>query len=239
MPKFGVCIMKKILLSAIVVTTLLSSSAYVTSASAKTTTVSSSSSSSQKTSSLKFYQYRFLKLSDQQIKNAIAIGGKGYDAVVKFNKNQKLTKIEDTMKIWQPNVWASTPYFNIVRASFLKQNNYEKYTVNDGKKLLKLFEQENEFHFELETFGNSINYNQTINVVLKQGSKTIQPTSIDGKDELADMSDSWPKAPAYRSILTANFDINKIDFTKPAELIYLYAGKEYSVTYKVDFSKLK
>lgn len=229
--------MKKILLSAIVATSLLSGSTYVASASANNnlTTVSS-----QKTlTSLKAFQYRFVNLSDQQIKNAIAIGGKGYDAVKEFNGKQKLPKIKDTMKIWQPNVWASTPYFNIVRESFLKQNNYESYTVNDAKKLLKLFEKDNEFVFEIQTFGNSIDFSKTINVVLKQGSKTIQPTTIDGIDDLADMTDSWPESPAYQNVMNVYFDVNKIDFSKPAELIYLYAGKEYSVTYKVDFSKLK
>ena len=107
------------------------------------------------------------------------------------------------------------------------------------QKLLKLFEKDNEFVFEIQTFGNSIDFSKTINVVLKQGSKTIQPTLIDGIDDLADMTDSWPESPAYQNVMNVYFDVNKIDFSKSAELIYLYAGKEYSVTYKVDFSKLK
>lgn len=70
--------------------------------------------------------------------------------------------------------------------------------------------------------------------MLKQGSKIIQPKDIYGKDDFAD-----PDGSSYRIILMPSYDINKIDFSKPAELIYLYAGKELSVTYKVDFSKVK
>lgn len=178
-------------------------------------------------------------LSDAKIQQAISTAKKGYDAVVEFNNTQQLSIIKDNMQIWQPEVWASTTYLNIMRAAFLKFNNYESYTLSDGKAFSKRALNANQLSFELKTYGNDLDYTDHVNVVLKQGNKMLQPTNISGKGEWADQSYSWPDSPAYTKVIIASFDASKIDFSKNAELIYLYAGKELSVTYKVDFSKLK
>ncbi|MNT84361.1 hypothetical protein D3C72_2243650 [compost metagenome] len=102
-----------------------------------------------------------------------------------------------------------------------------------------MFAQIDVLSFRVKAYGDDIDFANSLNIVLKQGSKIYQPLEIVGLNESADHTSFWPDSPAYKKIVSADFDINKIDFSKPAELIYLYAGKEFSVTYKVDFSKIK
>ncbi|SDM42504.1 hypothetical protein SAMN05428961_11731 [Paenibacillus sp. OK060] len=135
-------------------------------------------------------------------------------------------------------MWVSTPYYNIVRASFLKFNDYDTYTLKDEKEFLALHKGLNRLDFELRTYGNSVTFTKNLKVVLKQGSKVYQAKDISSKENVS-MSGSWPEAPAYVSVLNVSFDNSKIDFSEPAELVYMYAGKELSVTYKVDFTKVK
>ncbi|WP_322922150.1 hypothetical protein [Paenibacillus campi] len=178
-------------------------------------------------------------LSDAKIQQAISTAKKGRDAVNELDGQQRLVIIKDTMGSLQPEITPSTAYFNIVRSAFLKFNNYENYTLADGRAWVKREIQLNCFSFELQTFGNSIDFTKNVNVVLKQGERFIQPKNIYGKNNLAKTTYAFPNSPAYRNLLIVDFDASKIDFSKNAELIYLYAGKELSVTYKVDFSKLK
>ncbi|OME41414.1 hypothetical protein [Paenibacillus odorifer] len=222
--------MKKVVGSFLVTSLLFTSPAFATpQAQVKTVSVTQNQS----------IRNNIFNLSDQQIKNAISIGKKDYSAILAFEKTQRLTIIQDTMKINQPEVLVFTPYLGIVRQSFLKFDNYEDYSLADAKKLVSVFSKSGRISFEVMALGNNIDFAETINIVLKQGDKILQPVKINGKDDYARRSTSWPDSPAYINPLTANFDIKQIDFSKPAELIYLYAGKELSVTYKVDFSRIK
>ncbi|MEK3920392.1 MULTISPECIES: hypothetical protein [Paenibacillus] len=227
--------MKKLLISLLIMSTLFSGSAMAAS-NTTTSNIKITSTTEQKASNK--VKSSIFNLSDQQLKNAIAIGKKGYDAVIDFNNKQKLKISIDKLEIWQPDVWVSSPYYNIVRASFLKFNDYDTYTLKDAKEFLALYKGLNRLDFELRTYGNSITFTKNLKVVLKQGSKVYQPKDIRGKDNVS-MSGSWPEAPAYVSVLHVSFDNSKIDFSKPAELVYMYSGKELSVTYKVDFTKVK
>ncbi|OAB39271.1 hypothetical protein PMSD_04910 [Paenibacillus macquariensis subsp. defensor] len=189
--------------------------------------------------SSKVIKANIFNLSDQQMKNAIKIGQDGIDSFNKYEKSQLLPIIRDTMKIWQPEVTLSTPYSLIAAQSYLASNKYATYTLENAKKVKVMYLKDTSLSFSVNALGNNVDFTHGINIVLKQGANIFQPTSINGIDDFASHTTSFPDSPAYRNTLIANFDINKIDFSKTAELIYLYAGKELSVTYKVDFSKIK
>lgn len=178
-------------------------------------------------------------LSDQQMRNAIKIGNGGLQSLGKFQKSQNFTILYDKLKMWQPTVHLNTPYYYIAVESCLVFRNYEQYSLADAKKTKETLTSTNELSFNVKAYGDEIDFAKTINVVLKQGSKIFQPLSITGRNDFANRSESWPNSPSYEINLMPSFDMNKIDFSKPAELIYLYSGKELSVTYKVDFSKIK
>ncbi|AIQ18677.1 hypothetical protein H70357_19715 [Paenibacillus sp. FSL H7-0357] len=143
------------------------------------------------------------------------------------------------MKFLQPVTTLVTPYSLIASEAYFAADEYKEFTLADAKDITKMFAQIDVLSFRVIAFGDDIDFANSLNIVLKQGSKIYQPLEIVGLNESADHTSSWPDSPAYKKLLIADFDINKIDFSKPAELIYLYAGKEFSVTYKVDFSKIK
>lgn len=178
-------------------------------------------------------------LSDQQMKNAIKLGFSGDETYNKFYNSQFMDILYDKMKAWQPEVSIITPYSLIASDAYFASDDYKEYTLADAKKITKMFAKIDVLKFSVDAFGDHIDFAKSIHIVLKQGSKIYQPLEVDGLDKLADTTSSWPDSPAYRNHLIADFDINKIDFSKPAELIYLFAGKDLSVTYKVDFSKIK
>ncbi|WP_405130546.1 hypothetical protein MHB43_23760 [Paenibacillus sp. FSL H8-0317] len=228
--------MKKVIFSVLAASTLLSSSVYATPQSEMINIKSSSTSSSKKESNK--IKYAIYHLSDQQIKNAIALGKKGYDSLQAFTLKQNLPISNDKMKIWQPEVQLDTPYSFVALASFLASNKYENYTLKEAKYYANYYRTADRISFNLKAYGNNIDFADNINVVFKQGNKIYQPVEIRGADDVS-RSLSWPDAPAYRANIFAYFDMKNVDFSKNAELIYLYAGKELSVTYKVDFSKIK
>lgn len=226
--------MKRTLSSILVFSMLLSASPSFASAQFEPTKVSVVSNQKSKTIKANIYN-----LSDQQIKNAIALGQKDFDTIWDFEKSQRLKVVQSTIKVNQPtNVLLTTPYLSIARQSYIRYDNYEELSLAEAKKIALLFQKSGKISFEIEALGDSIDFAKRINVVLKQDGKIYQPIQI-LKDKFADESENWPDSPAYKNNLLIDFDINKIDFSKNAELIYLYAGRDLSVTYKVDFSKIK
>ncbi|MGN7168469.1 hypothetical protein ACTHSJ_21605 [Paenibacillus cellulositrophicus] len=227
--------MKKKFLLVLLLSSMLATNSAFAAGNAKPTQVSSSN---QQQSKSNLIRNNIFNLSDQQIKNAIALGAHDYNHYTEFVNSQNLKIIEDKMGIWQPNVNLSTPYFNIVMFSFLKFNDYGKYSFAEAKKFSNLYKNISYITFNVGALGDSIDFADTVKVVLVQGDKVIQPLEI-RIDEYAAHSKFWPDAPAYRNNVDAKFDIKKIDFSKEAKLVYMYAGKELSVTYKVDFTKIK
>ncbi|MEK4207134.1 hypothetical protein [Paenibacillus sp. FSL R10-2788] len=225
--------MKKVVGSFIITSLLFASPAFAT-PQAQVKNVSATQ--NQTNQSIKNNIYN---LSDQQMKNAIKTGHDGSSSFGNFQRSQKFSILYDKMKIWQPEVSMITPYSLIVGQSYIASNKYKEYNLADAKKVKKMFLNNQTLNFSVVAYGNDIDFASTINIVLKQGEKIHQPLSIGGRDEMADTTVIWPDSPAYRNSLMPTFDINKIDLSKPAELIYLFAGKELSVTYKIDFSKIK
>jgi hypothetical protein len=176
-------------------------------------------------------------LSDQQMKNAIRIGNGGIQSVTKFQASQRLSIVDDQMKSWQPAVSVATPYYYITVLSFSAFSKYEEYTLADAKMTKKEVTNLNQLGFSVLAYGDNAGFAKNIDIIFKQGSKVLQPVRVVGLNKLADSTGD--NSPAYMQNFVANFDIKKIDFSKPADLIYMYAGKEMSVTYRVDFSKIK
>ena len=193
--------------------------------------------SSQKSTSNNIKNNIF-NLSDQQIKNAIAIGTQDYDRFVDFEDSQKLSIDEDKLGVWQPRVFLSTPYHTIAGISFVKSYKYDGLSFEEAKKFAKFYRSPDILEFEIEALGDSINFADVVRVELIQGDKVYKPLEL-SIDEEASNSKFWPNSPAYRNDVKAKFDIKKIDLSKEAKLVYMYSGKKMSVTYKVDFSKIK
>lgn len=228
--------MKKKLLLGLLLVSMLAVNTTFASGNNKAKLISANNSQQSKKSNL--IRNNIFNLSDQQIKNAIALGAHDYNKYIEFEDSQKLSIVEDKMGRWQPKVHLATPYYNIVGLSFMKFNNYSSYSFSEAKKFAKLYKNDSDITFDLEALGDSIDFADVVKVVFLQGSKVIQPLEI-RIDEYAAHSKFWPKAPAYVNNVEAKFDIKNIDFSKEAKLVYMYAGKETSVTYKVDFTKIK
>lgn len=182
-------------------------------------------------------QNDIFNLSVSQMKNAITVGYEGFQSLSKFQAAQRLRIIDDKMDRWQPAISVNTPYYYIAMMSYSAFSKDQKYTLNDAKKIKNDLSGLNKLGFSVKAYGDTVDFAKNINIVLKQGSNVLQPSSITGKDDFA--GDTGNSIPAYINILIPYFDIRDIDFSKPAELIYLYSGEEQSITYDLDFSKLK
>jgi hypothetical protein len=185
---------------------------------------------------------RLLQLEDDGIKEAIHIG----ESLTKSNSNDFSSKyllpvLHNNIsgkfsKELQPEVLFTTNYYKIVEKSFEKFQKFDKLSFEDAKR-----ETNNLFmQFRLTTYGDGVTMAGRFYCVLKQGDIVIKPFNdrLIGADGLSSNSSNWPKFPAYTKQLVAMFtDIDELNFSEPAELIFLYDGKEESVTYDLDFSK--
>jgi folylpolyglutamate synthase/dihydropteroate synthase len=62
--------------------------------------------------------------------------------------------------------------------------------------------------------------------------------NVDSAKDLADTTSSWPDFPSYHANVIVYFDMNKIDFTKKAELIFVQLPN-WEKHFTIDFSKYK
>lgn len=175
-------------------------------------------------------------LSDQLIKDAIKEGEQGYNHMSAYTEKYFLPIIEDKLHIFQPRITILTPYLNVARASFFESQKFKTYSFTEAKSFADGI---NVLAFDVVEYADKISYGENIDFVLKQGDTVIEPKEISGRSNLAERTTSWPDSPAYHKLVSVHFPIEKIDFNKKAELIYLYAGKDYSVTYEIDFSTIK
>lgn len=136
-----------------------------------------------------------------------------------------------------PDVSISTPYKVGAMISYNRYSRYQNCTLADVKKFNELFVAYQVFN--LNIYGNSIDFGKYTQVILKQGDKTIYPFKIDGLDGLADMSEVWPDAPVYKRNISVRFPADQVDTYQKATLIYLNGSRESSASYEVDFSKYR
>ncbi|MGI6327645.1 MAG: copper amine oxidase N-terminal domain-containing protein [Dethiobacteria bacterium] len=178
---------------------------------------------------------KLLNPSDTIILEAITEGKKGYANVNRLNNSIfKLPVEKSNLFDFTPEAWAQTPYFIIMRASVLEDIKYRELTLTEAKRLIP-----NNFAFELKTYGTSIIMGSTFHFVLEQNNKIIQPSDIKELMQFAERTSTWPNDPAYYKVYHVYYPVNEINFDEPATLIFLYAGKEMSASFIVDFSKLK
>ncbi|MEX2461719.1 MAG: hypothetical protein WD469_10585 [Paenibacillaceae bacterium] len=187
---------------------------------------------------------RLLSLSDDQISEAIEKGASlTKDTFSDYREGNLLPILHNDIsgsfaEKLQPEVVFKSNYYQIVESSFVKSQKYDNLTVEeaglDGNK--------NYLIFVLTAYGNKITMSKNFSAVIKQGDAIFKPykDELIGSDRMASQSSYWPNFPAYYSVLSAMFaDFEALDLTKKAEFIFLYDGKERSVTYDIDFSKYK
>jgi hypothetical protein len=178
----------------------------------------------------------FVNLSEQDIQSAINEGKKGVMSISSFgNKNYGLNLVEGVDMLID-NAKISTPYLSIAESSALKSSAYQEISKEDINKLLT--EYEYMIPFTVKMYGSSVDFPDYFHIVLKQGTKVIQPTAIYGKNIFADHSPKWPNYPGYQANFGAEFPTKEIDFSKKAELVVIWAS-ELEFVFEVDFSKYK
>lgn len=187
---------------------------------------------------------RLLQLNDAGIDDAIKIG----ESLTKSNSSEFREKYllpvlhndigGDFSKELEPEVLFTTNYYKIVEKSFGKSQRLDNLSFEDAKRENNGFT----LDFILVTFGDSLTMSKGFYCVLKQGETIIKPVGdkLVGADNFTSKSEDWPKFPSYTQKLIVMFaDTDKVDFSKPAEFIFLYDGKEKSVTYTLDFGSYR
>ncbi|WP_159067735.1 hypothetical protein [Paenibacillus ihuae] len=96
-----------------------------------------SSAPNQKFTNQQIYNNIF-NLSDNQMKEAIAIGYGGFQSLPKLQASQRLRIMNDKMGKWQPAISVNTPYYYIAMMSYSAISKDQKYTFNDAKKSSKI-----------------------------------------------------------------------------------------------------
>ncbi|WP_221798225.1 hypothetical protein [Paenibacillus typhae] len=180
---------------------------------------------------------RIFDLSDRQMKEAIAAGNGDLPSVTAFRSGQSLPVLESSMPVAQPAVNVNTPYYYVVMMSYQALSQGQRYTLRDAKKINQQFSSLGQLGFSVKTSGDNARFTDHISIKLKQGPAIMEPDSITGKDGTADPDGTG--SGRYSKILIPYFNISRIDFSQPAELIYLDEEQNQSVIYEVDFAKIK
>jgi hypothetical protein len=181
-------------------------------------------------------------LTDDEINEAIELGKKGVTNTLNYEKdNYRITPNQSVYNVFIEKLQIVTPYLHIMRNSAMKAYKYETYSFDDAKAYLNSCKKTDGFYFDMLYNCSKIDSHKNLNIVLKQGDKVIKPFAINGRDTLADMTNSWPDFPAYQASISVTFSnaISKdIDFSKKAQLVIIHAPEMESV-FEVDFSKYK
>lgn len=178
----------------------------------------------------------FSKLGDNDIQKAINDGKNSkIDNVIGY----KLTANYNDAKSNDVKVYFYTPYQMIKLKSYQKSSNYEDYLLADGKE--EYLGDQNTIMFVICLTGDSIDFHKNAVVVIKQGNLVLQPTSIYGKDEIADVNtntDSYNIT--YNGNLTVAFKTTELDLSKPVQLIVspIPLTRKKAI-YNINFKKYK
>ncbi|KUP22443.1 hypothetical protein [Paenibacillus sp. DMB5] len=180
---------------------------------------------------------RIFYLSDRQIKEAVAAGNVDLPSVTAFRSEQSLPVLENSMSGRQPAINVNTPYYYVVMMSYQAFSQGQKYTLSDAKKISQQFSGLGQLGFSVKASGDNARFTDHISITLRQGAAIMEPDSITGKGDTADQDGTG--SGRYAKILIPYFDTSRIDFSKPAELIYQDEEQNQSATYEVDFTKIK
>ncbi|NLY47133.1 MAG: copper amine oxidase N-terminal domain-containing protein, partial [Tissierella sp.] len=173
-------------------------------------------------------------LSDDRFNQAISIGKKGIDYVTKYEKsNYSLDYIGGDADYLIENALIVTPFLEIARYVSLQSEDYKEISMDYIKHLLESLK--GLISFDVILYGGSIDFPDTVHMVIRQGDIIIQPIKFYGDTVFAQRSRSWPNYPAYRAYLGVDFPSKEVDFNKQAELII--KTPSYEFIFNIDFSK--
>lgn len=177
-------------------------------------------------------------LDDNGLQSAINAGKTSSDGIQNLMLIYKLPLVSYNIpNHLLPDVSINTPYKTAAMISYNRYNVYQDCPLAEVKKFNELFALYQVF--DLNIYGNSIDFGQYSSVILQQGDQIIYPSQIVGLDGLADMSECWPDAPAYKRSIDVYFPADQVDTYQKATLIYLNGSRESSASYEVDFSKYR
>lgn len=181
----------------------------------------------------------FGDLTDKEIQDAFKIGKSGFDKATSYmNDNYTLPVKSDTTVMLNSTATIQTPYEYFIGNTALADYKYEDYTLKEAKDFLTKYKKDNKLVINFDLSGTEINFHQKYSYVILQDGKKIKASTVAGSSDLADRTSSWPDFPAYSITITAMFDMNKIDFSKKAELV-LVQLPEWEKHFTIDFSKYK
>lgn len=173
-------------------------------------------------------------LNDEKINKAISIGKNGVNYVTKYEEsNFSLDYVGGDADYLIDNALIVTPFLEIARYVSMQLEYYKEISQEDIKYLLESLK--DTVSFDVILYGSSIDFPDTVHMVLRQGDIIIQPEKFYGDTVFAQRSRSWPNYPAYRAYLGVDFSSEIIDFNKQAELIVKTPSYEW--IFNVDFSK--
>lgn len=185
----------------------------------------------------------FYNLSDKDVENAIKEGSAAdLKWIDNFEKKYSLPVAENrlnSMKEYPPEAYLRTPYFEIVEESYTTSQKYGNLDLETARQKI--------YHFVLSitftTYGNNVSMADKFYAVLKQGNNVVQHSQdkLIGSEKLAvDIHKRKDNDPKYTQTVSATFGVvDKIDLQKPFELIFIYNGKEDSISYTIDLKKYK
>ncbi len=168
---------------------------------------------------------------------AIAAGNGDLPSVTAFRSEQSLPVLESSMPVPQPAVNVNTPYYYVVMMSYQAFSQGNKYTLSDAEKINAQLSGLGQLGFSVKASGDNARFTDHISIKLRQGAAIMEPDSITGKAGTADQDGTG--SGRYSKILIPYFDTSRIDFSQPAELIYLDEEQNQSVIYEVDFAKTR
>lgn len=144
-------------------------------------------------------------LTEKDIKDAIGIGESGFMKAFEYTKNYSLIPNKSDYNLFIEETQLLTPYHLIVRYSAIEASKFNNYSVGKAKELTESLVLGETLNFDIIYLGSKVDSHKGVNIVLKQGNNIFKPFSFSGRDKWGEMTDSWPKFPAYRALLTVSF----------------------------------
>ncbi|GAS82379.1 hypothetical protein [Paenibacillus amylolyticus] len=171
-----------------------------------------------------------------------AEGFEGYD-YFNYLKGLRLPLKENalvTAKEYPPFVSLYSPQSIIVQNAYHASQKMNTYTAEEAKSDVI----ENVLSFKTTAYKDIYDTSKQFHVVLRQGETVLQPASngyksnsiksnVSYDDDLSPTSKQYNREEGY-----AVFSVGEeIDFNKPAEVLFLYNGKDDYAVYELDFKK--
>lgn len=135
----------------------------------------------------------------------------------------------------QTTATLSTPYESLVNLGWLYGRKYQDPPSDSIQG--NLYQTTNFLNFTLDVYGNKLDFHKNFHAVLKQGDKVIQPIEKHGLKNFAEMTNSWPKSPAYRTTIAFSFPYDGVDFNNNIELALVTDIGEFD--FQFDLSKMR